>query len=60
MARSLLVLLLALMGLTAVAKVAPPAAADPVLEARMLAIAAELRCLVCQNQTIAESNAETS
>ncbi len=32
-------------------------AADPALEARMLAIAAELRCLVCQNQTVAESHA---
>ncbi|NVO06981.1 MAG: cytochrome c-type biogenesis protein CcmH [Rhodoferax sp.] len=37
---------------------AAPAVADPVLEARMLAIAAELRCLVCQNQTIADSHAE--
>lgn len=36
---------------------APPAAADPVLEARVLKIAEELRCLVCQNQTIADSNA---
>ncbi len=33
-----------------------PAAEDPVLEARMLAIAEELRCLVCQNQTIADSH----
>lgn len=37
---------------------APPASADPVLEKRMLAVAAELRCLVCQNETIAASNAE--
>ena len=33
-------------------------AADPALEARMLAITGELRCLVCQNQTIADSHAE--
>jgi len=33
-------------------------AADPVLEARMLAITGELRCLVCQNQTIADSHAD--
>jgi cytochrome c-type biogenesis protein CcmH len=33
-----------------------PAADDPVLEARMLRITAELRCLVCQNQTIADSH----
>jgi cytochrome c-type biogenesis protein CcmH len=32
-------------------------AADPSLEARMLAITGELRCLVCQNQTIADSHA---
>ncbi len=39
------------------AKDAPAAAEDPVLEKRTLAVAAELRCLVCQNQTIADSNA---
>jgi cytochrome c-type biogenesis protein CcmH len=33
------------------------AAADPVLDQRALAIAQELRCLVCQNQTIADSDA---
>ena len=37
---------------------APPAAEDPVLEKRMLAVAEELRCLVCQNQTIADSHAD--
>jgi cytochrome c-type biogenesis protein CcmH len=42
------------------AKEATPAAADPALEARMLKIAAELRCLVCQNQTIADSPAGLS
>lgn len=35
---------------------ARPAAEDPVLEARMLRITAELRCLVCQNQTVADSH----
>ena len=39
------------------AKEAPLAAADPAVEKRMLSLAAELRCLVCQNQTIADSNA---
>jgi cytochrome c-type biogenesis protein CcmH len=39
------------------AREAAPAADDPVLEARMARITAELRCLVCQNQTIAESDA---
>lgn len=32
-------------------------AADPALEARVQAVAANLRCLVCQNETIAASNA---
>jgi cytochrome c-type biogenesis protein CcmH len=41
----------------ALAAEAPPAAADPELEARMLRITAELRCLVCQNQTVADSHA---
>ena len=36
---------------------AVPASADPALEARVMQIAAELRCLVCQNQTLADSNA---
>ena len=33
-------------------------AADPVAEKRLLALSEELRCLVCQNQNIADSNAE--
>ena len=37
---------------------AAPAVEDPALEARMTAIASELRCLVCQNQTIADSHAD--
>jgi cytochrome c-type biogenesis protein CcmH len=36
---------------------APDVARDPVVEARLKALAEELRCLVCQNQTIADSNA---
>ena len=36
------------------AEVAKP---DPAVEARLKALAEELRCLVCQNQTIADSNA---
>jgi cytochrome c-type biogenesis protein CcmH len=43
--------------LSLLAKEAPPEAADPSLEARMVRITSELRCLVCQNQTIADSNA---
>lgn len=36
----------------------PTVAEDPVLEKRVFAISEELRCLVCQNQTIADSHAE--
>lgn len=36
---------------------AAPAAADPELERRMIQITSELRCLVCQNQTVAGSSA---
>ncbi|MEO5846087.1 MAG: cytochrome c-type biogenesis protein [Caldimonas sp.] len=39
------------------AKEALPETADPALEARMVHITSELRCLVCQNQTIADSTA---
>jgi cytochrome c-type biogenesis protein CcmH len=42
----------------AVAKDAPPTARDPVAQERAVDLANELRCLVCQNQSIAESNAE--
>ena len=33
-------------------------AEDPVAEKRLQALSKELRCLVCQNETIADSNAE--
>jgi len=33
-------------------------AADPALEKKVITLSNELRCLVCQNQTIADSNAE--
>src|SRR3989304_3947058 len=57
--RKLLALLLGLMLAGSLfAKEAPTVAADPVLEKRAMALAEELRCLVCQNQTIADSNAE--
>jgi len=37
---------------------APPLAQDPAVEARVMNLASVLRCLVCQNQTLADSNAE--
>jgi cytochrome c-type biogenesis protein CcmH len=57
LSRAIVALLLALCAAQVVAKEAAPEAADPALEARMTRITAELRCLVCQNQTIADSNA---
>ena len=57
MARWLMTVLLALVASTALAKEAAPASDDPALEARMVALTTELRCLVCQNQTIADSHA---
>jgi len=36
---------------------ARPTANDPALEKRLLAVTKELRCMVCQNETIAESHA---
>ncbi|MDT8383973.1 MAG: cytochrome c-type biogenesis protein [Gammaproteobacteria bacterium] len=41
-----------------VAKEAAPMAMDPEMEKTVNEISAELRCLVCQNQTIADSHAE--
>ena len=57
MPRAIALLLAALVAAPVAAKEAAPAAADPVLEKRVMALAEELRCLVCQNQTLAESNA---
>ena len=36
---------------------ARPVVEDPVLEKRVMSLAEELRCLVCQNQSLADSNA---
>jgi cytochrome c-type biogenesis protein CcmH len=47
-----------LLALTAQAKEAVPVEGDPVSEARLLSISEELRCLVCQNETLAASQAE--
>ncbi len=57
--RKLLALLLGLiLAGSVLAREAPTVAADPLLEKRVMALAEELRCLVCQNQTIADSHAE--
>ena len=56
--RLLLLLTLAALLLPGFAKDAEPVNSDPALEKRVMALAVELRCLVCQNQTIADSHAE--
>ena len=43
---------------SAIAQEAPPSAADPVLEARLMKLSKDLRCLVCQNEALADSRAE--
>jgi len=49
---------LCLFSIPAYAADAPSASLDPALEKRVMSISEELRCLVCQNQTIADSHAE--
>jgi len=49
---------LAFASLGAVAGTAEPVVADPALESRVLKLSEVLRCLVCQNQSIAESHAD--
>lgn len=58
--RALLVALLLVAGSPAVAEPPPPPdvpLADPAAEATAKALMGELRCLTCQNQSIADSNA---
>ena len=58
-ARLLLPLLLLLLAVTAaIAKDAQPTGDDPALEQRLTKLSQELRCLVCQNETLADSRAD--
>jgi cytochrome c-type biogenesis protein CcmH len=56
--RCLVALLLAAAALAASAKDALPTEQDPVAARRAVQLSEQLRCLVCQNQSIAESNAD--
>lgn len=58
MMKRLAILLLALMPVFAYAGEARDLAEDPVLEKRMVVLAEKLRCLVCQNESLASSHAE--
>ncbi|QRG06194.1 cytochrome c-type biogenesis protein CcmH [Xanthobacter dioxanivorans] len=53
----LAVLLLAVLAVPALAVQPDEVLGDPVLESRARAISAELRCMVCQNQSIDDSDA---
>lgn len=52
----LVICLVSLTGLSQ-AKTASAAASNPVAEARLVELSAELRCLVCQNESLASSRA---
>ena len=54
----LLLLLVASLPGLCLAKEAQPASDDPVLEERVMNLSKELRCLVCQNETLADSRAD--
>src|SRR5688572_16014256 len=54
----LFVLVLGALVFSAVAKDAKPVADDPQLEERVMNVSRELRCLVCQNETLADSRAD--
>lgn len=54
----MLAAMLSVFSLTCLAKEAPLVAEDPVLEKRMLNLAENLRCLVCQNESLAGSRAD--
>jgi cytochrome c-type biogenesis protein CcmH len=58
MKRLFALLLIALALGTGWAKEAAPLAEDPVVEQRLIAISEEMRCLVCQNESLAGSRAE--
>src|SRR4030088_3639448 len=54
---SILILVLISLGALALAKEAKPVE-DPQIEQRMQALTQQLRCLVCQNETLADSRAD--
>ena len=56
--RTLACLLFILFAGSAFARDAAPLADDPALEQRLMRLSTELRCLVCQNETLADSRAD--
>jgi cytochrome c-type biogenesis protein CcmH len=58
MKRILTLLLVAFLSASPMAKEAAPLAADEAIEKRLVVLAEELRCLVCQNESLAGSRAD--
>lgn len=57
--KTVMVILLALLASGMLfAREAPPLAADPAVEKRMVSITEDMRCLVCQNESLAASQAD--
>ena len=56
--KRILIFLLCLIPVLALAGEAKDIAEDPVLEKRMIGLAENLRCLVCQNESLASSRAD--
>lgn len=56
--KSLLLMLLFLLSAPLLADEAAPVGEDPAIEQRMVNLASDLRCLVCQNESLAGSHAE--
>lgn len=54
----LLLIILSFLSCLALAKEATPLSNDPELEKRLMALSEQLRCLVCQNETLAGSQAD--
>ena len=56
--KAILAILLLVLSAHSAAREAPSAADDPVLEERVIKLTSDLRCLVCQNQSLADSHAD--
>lgn len=56
--KRLIMIVLASLALPVWAAEAVPVGEDPTIEARMVKLASDLRCLVCQNESLAGSHAE--
>jgi cytochrome c-type biogenesis protein CcmH len=56
--KRILIVCMCLIPMMAIAGVARDRAEDPILEKRMIVLAEKLRCLVCQNESLASSHSD--